>query len=404
MLEPTSPAYPALIVFACALGMALGVPTFLIYGFGVFIDPLATELDAGRGAVSLALTIALLGNLIAGPLIGVLSDRYGPRRMVLLSTAALSLMLATLSLVENLTQLYVAALAMVLLAAGTAPITYTKIISAWFDKRRGFALGIALTGVGIGGALVPVVSQALIGGFGWRAAYQYLGVIVFVICFPLMSLILRNRPPAARPLDGSEPAAGSDEAGYSVRQAVRRPAFWLLAGGFLLVAMGNTGGLVHLPPLLTDAGLTPERAALYAGGLGIGVTVGRVIGGYLIDLFHAPYVAICFLAGPIIAYSFFLTGLDPDWAILPVVLFGIGMGAEFDVIPFLVTRYFGLKNFGILYGIQISTFSIGSGIGPAMMGYGFDSYGSYGPALIVAMLVLALGALLISRLGAYEFK
>ena len=387
--------------------MALGAPTFLIYSFGVFIEPLSEGLQTGRGAVSLALSIGLLGNLVAGPLIGVLSDRYGARRMVLIGVVALALVLAGFSLVQTVFHLYIASVLLVFLGAGTGPITYTKIIAAWFNKRRGLALGIALIGIGVGGALAPIVSQALIGEYGWRGAYKYLGLIVFLVSFPPLFFILRDRPPKA--LNQTSTAqttvqdASSAEDGLSVRQAIRTKEFWLLAVGFLIVAMGNSGGLVHLPPLLTDAGLTPERAALYAGLMGVGVTIGRAVGGYLLDIFHAPYVAICFLIGPFIAYSYFQSGIDPNWAFVPVLLFGIGIGAEFDVIPFLVTRYFGLKNFGVIYGINISTFSIGTGLGPAIMGFGYDKYGNYDTSIMVSMGALIVGSILISRLGKYRF-
>lgn len=396
-----------LIVLGCAVGMALGAPTFLIYSFGVFLEPLSEGLQAGRGAVSLALSIGLLGNLVAGPVIGILSDRYGPRRMVLTGVVALALVLAGFSLVQTVVQLYVAAVLLVFLGAGTGPITYTKIISAWFNKRRGLALGLALIGIGIGGALAPIVSQALIGEYGWRIAYRYLGLIVFVISFPPLYLLLRDRPSNdladTATLQVTEQNPESAEEGYSLKQAVRTREFWLLAFGFLVVAMGNSGGLVHLPPLLTDAGLTPEKAALYAGLMGVGVMIGRAAGGYLLDIFHAPYVAICFLIGPFIAYGYFQSGIDPAWAFVPVLLFGIGMGAEFDVIPFLVTRYFGLKNFGVIYGINISTFSIGTGLGPAIMGFGYDNYGDYRVSIWISMGALLVGSLLISRLGKYRF-
>jgi MFS family permease len=387
--------------------MALSAPTFLIYSFGVFIEPLAEGLQTGRGQVSLALSIGLLGNLVAGPVIGVLSDRYGSRRLILIGVVALALVLAGFSLVQTVVQLYLAAVLLVFLAAGTGPITYTRIISAWFNKRRGLALGIALIGIGVGGALAPIVSQALIGDYGWRNAYRYLGVIVFVVSFPPLYFLLRDRPPQDLAETAAEPVAEEGEAptdgGYTVWQAVRTKEFWLLAFGFLIVAMGNSGGLVHLPPLLTDAGLTPEKAALYAGLMGVGVTIGRAAGGYLLDIFHAPYVAICFLIGPFIAYGFFQSGLDPAYAFVPVLLFGIGMGAEFDVIPFLVTRYFGLKNFGVIYGINISTFSIGTGLGPAIMGFGYDKFGDYSVSIWIAMGALIAGSLMISRLGKYRF-
>jgi MFS family permease len=399
--------YGGLIVFACAVGMALSAPTFLIYSFGVFIDPLTEDLGVGRGAVSLALSIGILFNLIAGPAIGVLSDRYGARRMVLIGVVALSLILMGYSLVQTVYHLYIASALLVLLGAGTGPITYSRVIAAWFNRRRGLALGIALVGIGIGGAVAPVLSQAFIGAYGWRMAYVFMGVLVFVISFPVLYFILRNEPENGRPVDMKGDADADNagrEQGLSTAETIRTKEFWILAIGFLIIAAGNSGGLVHLPPLLTDAGLTPERAALYAGLMGVGVTVGRAFGGFLLDLFHAPYVAICFLAGPFIAYTFFLSGVDPDWAFLPVLLFGIGMGAEFDVIPFLATRYFGIKNFGVIYGINISTFSIGTGLGPAIMGFGYDKYGNYQVSIMIAMSLLVAGSLLISRLGAYRFR
>jgi len=406
-INPHSTLYRGLIIFACAVGMALSAPTFLIYSFGVFIEPLSEGLQSGRGAVSLALSIGLLGNLVAGPLIGILSDRYGARRMILIGVVALGLVLAGFSLIQTVFHLYIASVLMVFLGAGTGPITYTRIISAWFNKRRGLALGIALIGIGVGGALAPIVSQALIDEYGWRTAYRYLGLIVFLISFPPLFLILRDRPPDSGTHESIDQAAAQDaasqEEGFSVRQAIRTKEFWLLAMGFLVIAMGNSGGLVHLPPLLTDAGLTPQQAALYAGLMGVGVIIGRAAGGYLLDIFHAPYVAICFLIGPFVAYAYFLSGIDPAWAFVPVLLFGIGIGAEFDVIPFLITRYFGLKNFGVIYGINISTFSIGTGLGPAIMGFGYDRYGNYSLSITIAMIALVVGSLLISRLGKYRF-
>lgn len=388
--------------------MALSAPTFLIYNFGVFMEPLAQDLQAGRGAISLALTFGLIGNLFAGPVIGMLSDRFGARRMILFGVVALATVLASFSLVQSLLHLYIASVLMVVLGAGTGPITYTRIIATWFDKRRGMALGLALIGIGLGGAVAPVLSQSLISEYGWREAYRYLAIIVFLGSFPLLFLLIRNRPPVAEGQSTATEQLTSDskktsEEGYTVAQAIRTKEFWLLAIGFLIVAMGNSGGLVHLPPLLTDAGLTPERAALYAGVMGIGVTIGRAIGGYLLDIFHAPYVAICFLIGPFIAYSFFLSGVDPNWAFAPVLLFGIGMGAEFDVIPYLITRYFGLKKFGVIYGLHISTFSIGTGLGPAVMGFAYDNYGSYAVGIKISMAMLVIGSILISRLKSYRF-
>lgn len=401
-LEATVARYPPLIVFACAVGMAFGAPIFLIYGFGVFIDPLTTELGVGRGPISLTVGFGILANIVGGPVIGAFCDRFGARRVTLVSVVAMAGALASFSLVQNLSQLYAVAVLTVLLGAATGPITFSRIIAGWFNERRGLALGFALIGIGLGGAAIPVVAQTLIEAHGWRAAYQYLGMLVLLVSAPTLYLLLRERPPEPDADPGSDGERG--EPGSGVAEALRQPAFWIIGIGFLLISTGNTGGLVHMVPMLTDAGLTAERASWYAGALGIGVIGGRITGGFLIDIFHAPWVAVCFLAGPLAAFAFFLIGFDRAWAIVPVVLFGIGMGAEFDVIPFLVSRYFGLRNFGTLYGIQISMFSIGSAIGPALFGFGYDRSGTYNEALIAAMVILLTGAALISRLGPYRFK
>ena len=96
-------------------------------------------------------------------------------------------------------------------------------------------------------------------------------------------------------------------------------------------------------------------------------------------------------------------GMDPEFALLPVLLFGIGIGAEFDIIPYLVTRYFGLRHFGAIYGVQIVTFSISTGMGPAMMGFGYDRFGSYDPTLMFAIGALVLSSVILLRLKAYRY-
>ncbi len=393
-----------LLIFGCIIGMILGVPIFLIYGFGVFIEPLSETLNEGRGPVSMALNIGIMGNLIAAPLVGKLSDKYGASKMVLVGVVCLSITLFLYSFVQSLTQLYLISLAMVLLAAGTGPMTYSKIVAAWFNKQRGFALGLVLSGMGIGAIIMPILSQYLIDTVGWRTAYQYLGGTVLGGSFIPLYLILKDTPPQSENLpQDTEKDDNHLKEGVDTKVALSSGTYWLIAFGFLFVALGNSGGLVHLKPMLVDAGLTDERAAFYAGGMGFGVLIGRAMAGYLLDIFHAPKVAIAFLAGPFLAYAFFLTDFNAELAIIPIILFGIGMGGEFDVTPYLLSRYFGLKNFSVLFGFQIVTFSLGTGFGPTIMGYGYDTYGTYDMTIMFAMGSLLFGCLLLSRLGEYKF-
>ena len=390
------------LLLGCVIGMILGVPIFLIYGTPAFVIPLSEALDAGRGEVSGAINFGILGNLVAAPLVGKLSDKYGSRKMILLGVIFLSITLALFSLAQNIFHLMIISLTMVFFAAGTGPMTYTKIISAWFNRQRGLVLGLALAGMGIGAMIIPVLNQYLITQYGWRAAYQYLGVIVFCVTFLPLYLTLKDNPPRDESQDQSENESEFNE-GVSVKEALSSSTFWIIAIGFLFIAVGNSGLLGHLQPILLDAGLTTERAAIYTGAMGFGLVIGRTVAGYLLDLYHAPYVAIAFLAGPFLAYIFFLSGISTEYAIIPIVLFGIGMGAEFDVTPFLISRYFGLKNFSVLFGFQIVTFSLGTGFGPTIMGFGFDIYGTYDVTMISAMVSLAIGCLLISRLRGYRY-
>jgi len=388
------------LILGCVIGMILGVPIFLIYGTGVFIIPLAEALDAGRGEVSGAINFGILGNLVAAPLIGKLSDRYGSSKMVLVGVVFLSITLASFSLAQNLTHLMIISLTMVFFAAGTGPMTYSKIISAWFNKKRGFALGLVLAGMGIGAMIIPVLNQYLINNYGWRAAYQYLGLIVFCVSFFPLYFTLKDRPPRdTTTQDASNEGKDDSEfkEGVSVKEALTSKTYWIIAIGFLFVAVGNSGLLGQLQPILLDGGLSTERAALYTGSMGFGLIIGRAVAGYLLDIYHAPYVAIAFLAGPFLAYCFFLSGVSAEFAIIPIILFGIGMGAEFDVTPYLLSRYFGLKNFSVLFGFR-------TGFGPTIMGFGYDIYGSYDITMIAAMVSLAFGCLLVSRLGEYKFK
>lgn len=392
------------LLLGCVIGMILGVPIFLIYGTPAFIIPLSEALEAGRGEVSGAINLGILGNLIAAPLIGKLSDKYGSRKMILLGVLFLSITLASYSLAQNLTHLMLISLTMVFFAAGTGPMTYSKIISAWFNYKRGMALGLVLAGMGIGAMIIPVLNQYLIDNYGWREAYQYLGLIVFVISFPPLFFTLKDKPPQGSAGENIEQENEAEfKEGVSVKEALTSKTYWIIAIGFLFVAVGNSGLLGHLQPILIDGGLTTERAAYYAGAMGFGLIIGRAVAGYLLDIYHAPYVAIAFLGGPFLAYMFFLSGLSVEYAIIPIILFGIGMGAEFDVTPYLLSRYFGLKNFSVLFGFQIVTFSLGTGFGPTIMGFGYDIYGSYKVTMISACISLFIGCLLVSRLGAYKF-
>ena len=190
--------------------------------------------------------------------------------------------------------------------------------------------------------------------------------------------------------------------GVSLKEALVGYRFWVLAIGILLVAISISGVITNLVPLLTDRGLSVSQAASYAGLIGLSVIGGRVIAGFLMDHLWAPLIAAIFLGMPCLA-AVLLTGesLTPLTISLSVLIIGLAAGAELDLMAFLVSRYFGLKNYGGLYGGIYIFFSLGAGLAPALFGLAFDSFGNYQMTLNVVAVTSLMGAALMLTLGRY---
>src|SRR5688572_4680205 len=248
------------VLAAATIGMGLGYSNIGVLSFGLFIVPLTTEFGWGRGEVSLAYTAMTYAMVFLAPLAGTLVDRLGVRRVLLPSIVLFALAIANLSLVTaSLLHLYVAYVLVAVLGAGTAPTTYTRTVVAWFNRRRGLAIGIAMAGVGLGGVLLPPLVQSLIAGFGWRTAYLALAAIVVVVSLPTAWAWLWESPAAfgLQPDDDVQPAGpAGPPPGFEFRDAVRTRAFRLMAAGFALFGIFTAATITHLVPLLQDRGLT----------------------------------------------------------------------------------------------------------------------------------------------------
>jgi cyanate permease len=175
-----------------------------------------------------------------------------------------------------------------------------------------------------------------------------------------------------------------------------------MIGAFFLMSVVFHGCIIHLVPLLTDRGLSAQSAALAASVLGTGALAGRVGVGYLLDRLFAPSVAVCFFCGSTLGLSLLWSEASGGLAFAAAVLIGLGQGAELDLIPYLVSRYFGLRAFGEIYGYAFAVFTFGGVLGPLLMGTGFDATGSYGLGLGVLAVAALTAAGLMTRLGPYR--
>lgn len=381
-----------LVVATSTLGLMLGYSTYISYVFGVFIRPLGAEFGWSRPQIAFALTLCNWFVVALSPLAGFLLDRFGPRRLLLPSVLGLAGMLFALALQPgSLSVFYALHLGLAVAALGTLPAVYTRAIVGWFDARRGLALGIALAGVGLGGIALPPALQAAIGALGWRGAYAAHGVAMLVLVLPAA---LRFFDDASSSPKGTSAAPVPSHGVANLREAARTRTFWLLIAIFVLLGTMTLGISASLVPILTDSGLTPQGAAAMASALGVGVLVGRIASGLLIDRLPARVVALACL----LASSAGLAGLagGGGGALVAVCLFltGFGIGAEFDFMSWFVSRYLGLRAYGRIYGWTYAAFQLGCGMGPLLMALGRERTGGYASGLLGLSAAAALAGLM----------
>ena len=384
-------------VLAAFVGLALSYAMFTVFMFGTLVQPLEQEFGWSRAGMSFALTITNITVVFGSPTMGYLVDRFGVKRLLIPSIVLMGVAVWSMSLLpDSLVLFYAGYLAITLFGLGTLPLSYSRVVIAWFHRRRGLALGIALAGFGVGGALVPEISKTMIEGYGWRSAYQLFAALIFLVSLPLALFVLREAP------EGVDESTGDPAWGMRNREAARTRNYWLVLVSFLLVGVGITSVLSHLVPMLLDRGMSLSSAARCMSTLAVALIFGRIFAGFLMDHFFAPWVTAAFivfgLAGGVILLALGATG---GWAFLAAALVGLATGSEISEIAYIVGRYFGQLSFGQIYGIMFGAFQLGSAVSAPMMGYYFDTVGDYTGALWFVAILALIGALLVAIMSPY---
>ncbi len=380
------------IAAAAFVGVMTSFAPIVPYTFSLFLNPLHAAFGWRREAMTGSFALAAITVALVSPLIGMLLDRFPPRRIILPSILIFALALASLSrLGPDIRRLYITFFILGLVANGTAQFAYARTILTWFQRHRGFALALILTGSGIGSILIPPIAEWVIAHHGWRSAWLLLGAIA-LIGFPLTALLVRNRPAAAAV---QHDASAS---GMSMRSALASAAFWLLCGITVLSAFSENGLVTNLAPILTDHGVTARSAALalsVRGGAGI---IGRLCVGFLIDRFSPQRIQTAILALAAVGTLVLSSAATTAVALFGAALLGIGLGSEADILPYLLARYFGRKHFSVLYGLSWTAYAIGGATGPLFMGHLYDRAGAYHPRYIVYLAAFAFAAAAVSLL------
>lgn len=388
------------LVLSAAAGVGLGITGLVFYTLGIFIGPLTEEFGWSRTSLASATILTTLTTLFLGPVVGRLADRFGGRKVGLASLAGLTAGLAGLSLIQaELWTFYLAFGIAVVLGAGTLPIVWTRAVNSAFDKARGMALGLALTGSGVVAILAPPYTQWLINDFGWRVAYLGQAAVLLFIGLPLVWLLFHEAGGTRSKVADAAPVA---RPGMRATTARRSRQFWMIGVGFLFASFAVSALIVHLVSILSGGGLNRDSAVWAASLLGFAIIAGRLGIGVLVDRFYAPAVAFGILG--IAAGACFLlmtSGGNLPLALLAVVLIGLAAGAEIDLVAYLVSRYFGMRAYGEIYGWQLGFFALGAGLGPMGLGHLHDVTGAYTVGIICCAVGFAVGAVLIGLLGRY---
>ena len=383
-----------LLPLAAAVGYATCV--IHIYGFGVFIEPIAKDFGWSRTAVTIGLTISTVLQALAAIPIGLAVDRFGPRPMALLGLALTCAAFANLSTASGTdANWYTLWIIMSLASLPIQATVWTSAVASRFSASRGLALAVALCGASIALIVFPWLGAKLIQDYGWREAMRLEAVIWLVIAWPVVFLLFRGAQDRQR--DGTA-AAKVDRAalgGMALADGLKSTVLLRLLVVALLFTLGMIGLNVHFPLILKGQGFSPVAAAGVASLIGFSSVIGRIGTGLLLDRCRGSVVgAIAFVLPAVACLELLLGGGSMLSVSIAALFIGLTLGAEVDVLVFLTTRYFGLKNFGGLYGGILAALSIGTAFGPLAAARIFDVYGDYD-----LFLWLTVGFMLVSSMA-----
>ncbi len=372
------------------------------YSFGVFFKPLAEEFGWGRGETSGAMTLSLIVGGSVGSLGGWLSDRYGPRKVMSgcgILIGAGYLLLAHLGAAW---QLYLWYGLVIGLGMSTAYIVPAATASRWFVARRGLGLGITLMGMSASQILIPPLVALAIGFMGWRNTYTWIGVSVLVVVLFLASFLRKAPEDYGLHPDGKESApvsaAGSGGAameGFTLKQCVRFPAFWLIFGLWILLSLPVFVTLVQVVPLATDVHVGKLEAAVILSVIGISGIGGRFIFGYMSDRWGGRTSAATgmgLVAFAMVAMMF--AGSAMSFYVI-AVFFGLGYTGGDTALVKLSGDFFGRRYIGAVMGLLGLGWRIGASIGALVGGIIFDLTQKYQVSFAVGAFCATLGLALV---------
>jgi MFS family permease len=371
------------------------------YTFSAFVESLQREFAASRGSVSLVFSLAGFLYFGLGILSGPLADRWGSRRLAVAGMIVTGLGLAMAGMAHSLAEVYAGYGLGIGIGVGCSYVPVLGAVQRWFIRRRGFASGLAVSGIGVGTLVMPPLASLLIGLAGWRDAYLWLGALAAVVGGG-MALLIENDP-RDRGLgpdgDAFVPQTGAPaSAGASLRTAIASRRFAGLYAACLICAFGLFIPFVHLVPFALDHAVPQTYAVLLLGVIGVGSTAGRFFLGGLADRMGRHLAFVGMFAGMALALSMWALSTT-FWPLAAFALvYGIFYGGFVALLPALVMDDFGGRNIGGIIGVLYTSVAIGTLIGPSAAGFAFDRSHSYTLPILAGIVanILAAGIMAIT--------
>jgi len=396
-------ARPApLVLLGCMLCSMVTASPIIATTVSVFIVPISKEFGWARTQFPLIILVsAIIAGVVVTPLAGRVLDRLGTKPVMIAGATVFAL--ANVLAAFNDGVVWHAFLIYLLIgssASFTGMFGVNKIVSVWFSKTRGRALGISVgLGVGLGAAMTPLLTQYFVQHSGWRSAYFALAAVILIFTVPSVLFLTPNTKGAKTHL----PEAGQDEAWLSIPRILKMRDFWLL----ILLAAANglaAGGVLgHWIPIQTGRGMSITLATLLLSSFGLLKAVAQVGGGLLLDRIQTPRVALIFFVPITLGILLIAAAPAPSVMVAGAVLFGLGEGAENALLPYLVSRYFGVGRLAEIFGYVAAALIVSSSIGLVVMGKIFDVTGGYAAGLWVSTGFIVIALLAAAGLGAYRY-
>jgi len=377
-------AITAFVVLFCIVGLAL-------WGLPFYYDFMVQQFGWTRAQVTSGNALSkLLVGPVSGFIAGWIIDRFGPRRVMMAGILMAGAALVGLGWVSTLGMFYLFYFFNALGYVCGGPLPNQVLLSRWFDKSRGKAMGFAYLGIGIGGATVPWISHALIQHFGWQAALRYMGVLIIVVSLPL-AFFVKEAPPANAengPV-GFRKTSGTAE----VMSAFKTLPFFLLTLGSMCSIAAVSGTQQNLKLFLSlDRHFTQADAARVLSLVLSCSIVGRLLMGWLADRFPKKYVMLLTYLLVAAGIPFLFLGHTKATLYVSAAIFGVGLGGDYMVIPLMTAEIFGMQVLGRLLGVILTAGGIAEAVAPWLTGRLRDATGNYSESCILLVVIALLGA------------